>query len=293
MAKGLFLLILLLVCLPAGAAKVVKVNSGGLFHLIVDNSQKPPFEMNHEVCVKFAERRGLCGLVFALKGKYAAVRFRPGFGRLTKKLALPLEAARPEVMAANKVALIRAWQRSPGRGISGFNDPITQFEGNPAWEQRQKVGWPRAVDDGFHPSNSITFGINYISPFMRYEVATSRHWSFGLKMQYEILGIPGGQLSGYGGVFNANYYSLREFKGLWIQFGAGFYSLQTKVGDSTGNFSTPAIGFMAGWRWSWKSNFSVGFGFGSEFLFKTEPAGFAPAFSGALPVVMLDFGIVF
>ena len=291
MAKGLFLLILLLVSSSSEAAKVVQINRNALFHLIIDNTQKPQVEMNNEMCVKFSDTRGLCGTVFALRGKFAAVRFQPGFAKITNRLNLPLEAFAPEVFRVSKIVLIRNWQKGP-RGIAN-EDSITQFDGKQPWEKREKVGWPRAIDDGFHPTNHISLGVSYISPYMKYEVSVGRHWALGLKMEYAYLGIPGGTLSGYGGVFNVNYYSIREFKGLWIQFGTGFYSLQITKGIRSGTFSTPAIGFLAGWKWSWKNNFSFGFGFGTEFLFKTEPAGFTPSFSGALPVVLLDFGIVF
>jgi len=279
---------------PAWGAKVVKVNQGPPFHIIFDNSLQPPFEIGQELCVKFQERRGICGVTFAKKGKYAAIRFRPGFGKYTRKLKVPLEALPPEIMKQQQIALIRVWQRTPGRDIAnGVDGPIVQFEGNPSWEKRQKLGWPKAQSDGFHPSNHMSLGVSYLSPYMRYEVAVSEHWALGLKMQYQYQGIPGGHIAGYGGIFGASYYSIREFKGLWLLFGGGFYSLQAKTGSRSGNFSSPAVSLLAGWKWSWKNNFSFGFGFGSEFVFKTEPDGFAPAFSGALPVILLDFGIVF
>lgn len=277
----------------AFGAKVVKVNQGPPFHVIFENSLQPPFEIGQELCVKFHERHGICGVLFAKKGKFAAIRFRPGFGKYTRKLKVPLEALPPEILKQQKVALIRVWQRTAGRDIAnGVDGPIVQFEGDPNWDKRNKVGWTRP-SDGFHPSNHISLGVNYLSPFMRYEVATGEHWAVGLKMQYQYIGIPGGNLSGYGGIFAASYYSVREFKGLWLLFGGGFYSLQAKVGGRTGSFSSPALSILAGWKWSSKNNFSFGFGFGSELLFKTEPTGFAPTFSGAFPVILLDFGIVF
>jgi len=293
MAKGLFLTILL-ASLPAWGARVVKVNQGPPFHVILDNSVAPPFDVGQELCVKFHDRRGICGVLFAKKGRFAAVRFRPGFSKFTRKLKLPLDALPPELMKTQQVALIRVWQRTPGRDMAGGVDgPIIHFEGNPDWEKRQKVGWPRAQSDGFHPSNHISLGVNYLSPFMRYEVAVGTNWALGLKMQYAYMGIPGGNLSGYGGIFAASYYSVREFKGLWLYMGGGFYSLTAKVGARSGTFSSPALSLLAGWKWSWKNNLSFGFGFGSELVFKTEPAGFAPTFSGAMPVILLDFGIVF
>ncbi len=296
MAFRVFLTILLgsIVATPLWGAKVVKVNQGPPFHIILDNSLQPSFEVGQELCVKFQDNRGICGVLFAKKRKYAAIRFRPGFAKFTRKLKLPLEALPPEIMKQQRIGLIRVWQRTPGRDMaSGVDGPIVQFEGDPKWEKKARVGWPKPQSDGFHPTNHISLGVSYLSPYMKYEVAVDPHWSLGLKMQYQYLGIPGGNLSGYGGVFMANYYSTREFKGLWLMMGGGFYSLQAKVGNRSGTFSSPALSFLAGWKWSWKNNFSFGFGFGTEFMFKTEPPGFSPAFAGALPVILVDFGIVF
>src|SRR5688572_9026787 len=111
MAFGVFLTILMgsLTAPAALAARVVKVNQGPPFHVIFDNSLTPPFEIGTELCVRFDERRGICGAVFAKKGKYAAIRFRPGFTKFTRKVKMPAEALPPEILKQQKIALIRVW----------------------------------------------------------------------------------------------------------------------------------------------------------------------------------------
>ncbi|MEZ4749538.1 MAG: hypothetical protein R3B54_02600 [Bdellovibrionota bacterium] len=99
-------------------------------------------------------------------------------------------------------------------------------------------------------------------------------------------------LTSFGGHLTFNYYSKKNYKGLWIQVGPGFYTIAV---DGLGSENSTALGGLAtlGWRLRFKSGFNIGIGAGATFISPITSNIVLIEFDGFRPTLALDLGFTF
>lgn len=142
-------------------------------------------------------------------------------------------------------------------------------------------------------TSNVTLGVTYIFPMAQYQQALNDNFTAGVMASILSTPVSNGSLSGVGGYFTLNAYSIEPFHGAYVQLGVGIYSLDGNVNNQNTNYASLAGIGNVGWRWLWESGLNFGFGVGVQYLFQPKPSGNALDFGGLLPSVAMDLGFAF
>ncbi|MCB9253719.1 MAG: hypothetical protein H6617_03470 [Bdellovibrionaceae bacterium] len=263
--KLYILALLLVVCLPAEATRVLKANRKGM---VIQQAKGVQWQMGDLACAVRKKRKIACGKVIQATSKRAVVAFTQ----------VPKTAVQKgdRVLAANGNA--KTDQREPAatRGSSYGS----------AHDTREGRG------DKFNITGGFNAGFTLFFPMLDIQFALSPSVALGLRPQFFRLTAATTSLTSFGGHLTFNYYSKKNYKGLWIQIGPGFYTVAV---EGLGSESTTAFGGIAtlGWRLRFKSGFNIGIGAGATFISPITSNIVVIEFDGFRPTLALDLGFTF
>lgn len=263
-------LLALFICLiatrSAFSTQVLKVIPGNQQFIAVSLDKKEKWRLNESICVikktaKAIEETDLvgCGQVI----------------RITRVgMILALDAMHLTVTQGESV-LLRATERATAAQEKELSIIASKYE-------------------GFSDSKTFLFGVNLLSPYVRFEQLVFPWLGLGIMPSY-LLAVPAGNgtLSGPAMSGTFSFYPHKPFEGFNGTLSIG----GTRVTAKTNSGEEGVIGFIispsVGWRFHWENGLDVGLGAGLNYFklaqFKTSDIDF----NGFSPFAFFDFGFTF
>lgn len=223
------------------------------------------WQLNDDVCLYSGKRELLCGFV----------------GRMTgDTLTVAVTTRQVRAVSGQKVALTRG-PRQPASTASASASGGSSAAGDErrAFEPKDKKTFDIAL--GFNA------GLNYYYPALTLQLAVSRALSIGVEGLFAKFQTSGVDVSAFGVFGVVTYYHTHfPFRGLFIQGGAGLFSIDLNDGANQEKQSPLAFQAQVGWRG--KAHFTLGFdlgvGLGVLYVTKANAPVIPLSFSGIMPL---------
>jgi hypothetical protein len=147
----------------------------------------------------------------------------------------------------------------------------------------------------FSATAGMNVGPSFFFPLVHLQISPVRNFSIGFQPLYFRGSSVDGSVSAFGGYGTLNYYFRSDYSGLWLQGGAGAFSMNaqsTLFGDQS---KTVLAGiFTLGYRGGWeRSGLNLGIAAGIQYLQDPNFNSIIIRAQGVNPVLMVDVGFVF
>jgi hypothetical protein len=150
---------------------------------------------------------------------------------------------------------------------------------------------PESEAYNFNLSAGTSISFSFFYPILNFQYSFSPQFAVGVVPMALFAGTSSASLTGLGGYVTLNYYGQGNFRGLWIQGGAGMVMFNVSGGLSTSESANTlaAIGTV-GWRGYWDLGLNIGVGAGLQYIQNPSFTSITVESAGFLPMVILDVG---
>lgn len=276
----------------AATGKVLRIGASGA-NIAVTHNDGGQWQVRDRVCVVQLRSTIACGRVVKATAKGAIIK---------------LDAPSSDVIAGdNVVAESQATGASSSPNFANSRserterpDTLTPQNQHPTRKPSQVAPKAQLLDSvkkhsetdnfDFNLSGGTSISFSFFYPVVSLQYAVNPHWAIGLSPMLLFAGSNGASLFGFGGYGTVNYYGQGNFRGLWVQGGAGLINFAVSGGPVTESANTLAAIGTVGWRGYWDLGLNIGVGAGLQYIQDPAFTSITVESAGFLPLVMVDVG---
>jgi len=250
--------LLLFAALPAIAAEVTHIGETGRV-IAISRDEGREWKLGEQVCAyRLGQEKG-CGVVIKLIKKGALIK---------------LPVANFEIAKGDQVQSVELGRSPASDRPELLSSSVKPSESRFRWDL---TGGLNVTSSFFFPTLHLQ-----VSPFPRITV--------GLLLSYVDSSLGSTTLTAFGVSATVGYYTQDNFRGFWVQGGAGRYY---KSNAPTGNVTAGAFLLTAGWRGYWDLGLNIGAAAGIHYISNTKVTTVGSQASELQPLLLFDIGVNF